>query len=153
VTLKQKKVVDRSSHLALGEQGEEAAVRYLEDQEAYRIVARRFSIPLGRGAAGQRVTGEIDVVAYDGDCLVFVEVKTRTSTAIAMPERAVGLRKQRQIARAAKRYRQLMKVDSEPYRYDVVAVLVEGGEIEVELIRGYFDDSVFHRGRYFRTSH
>jgi putative endonuclease len=137
--------------LELGERGERAALDYLTDYEGYRIVALNFRVPLGRGLRGQKLTAEIDVVAYDGDTLVFAEVKTRTSAHLAAPERAVDLRKQRQIARAARRYRQLMKVIDEPYRYDVVTVLRGGNRDEIELLRGYFDDRVFQRSRYFRS--
>ena len=42
-----------------------------------------------------------------------------------------------------------MNVTSEPYRYDVVTVISDGSQEQVELLRGYFDDSVFRRGRYF----
>ena len=139
----------RAAHLELGERGERTALNYLVDYQGYRVVATNFRAPLGRGLRGQKLNAEIDVVAYDQETLVFVEVKTRTSSDMAAPERAVDLRKQRQIARAARRYRQLMKVVEEPYRYDVVTVQpAEEGE-EIELLRGYFDDRVFQRSRYF----
>ncbi|PYT06612.1 MAG: hypothetical protein DMF60_08980 [Acidobacteria bacterium] len=139
----------RAAHLELGELGERMALDYLIDYEGYQIVCTNFRVPLGRGLRGQKLSAEIDVIAYDGRTLTFVEVKTRTSDNLAAPERAVDLRKQRQIARAARRYRQLMKVYEEPYRYDVVTVLPHAGGGEVELLRGYFDDRVFQRSRYF----
>lgn len=141
----------RAAHLELGEQGERKALDYLTDYEGYRIVATNFRAPLGRGLRGQKLTAEIDVIAYDEDTLAFIEVKTRTSDDVVAPERAVDLRKQRQIARAARRYRQLMKVYEEPYRYDVVTVLSGASGDEIELLRGYFDDRVFQRSRYFRS--
>jgi len=140
-----------AAHLELGEHGEQMALEYLRDYEDYRIVATNFLVPLGRGLSGQKVTGEIDIIAYDGAILVFVEVKTRTSDELASPERAVGLRKQRQIARTASRYRQLMKLYHEPYRYDVVTVLPNADSMRIELLRGYFDDRVFQRSRYLRA--
>lgn len=140
----------RAAHLELGERGERKAVDYLVDYEGYRVVVTNFRAPLGRGLRGQKLNAEIDVVAYDQETLVFVEVKTRMSRDLVAPERAVDLRKQRQIARAAKRYRQLMKVVEEPYRYDVVTVQPGEGNEEIELFRGYFDDRVFQRSRYFR---
>jgi len=136
-------------HLRLGELGERMALHYLTKSLGYRLVATNFRVPLGRGLRGQKLTAEIDVIAYDEDTLVFIEVKTRTSNEFVQPERAVDLRKQRQIARAARRYRQLMKVYDEPYRYDVLTVLQSPECQEVELLRGYFDDRVFQRGRYF----
>lgn len=140
----------RAAHLELGERGERIALDYLARFEGYRVVVTNFRVPLGRGLRGQKLSAEIDVVAYDGDTLAFVEVKTRTSTDLASPERAVDLRKQRQIARAARRYRQLMKIVEEPYRYDVVTVLPGADGDDVELLRGYFDDRVFQKGGYFR---
>ncbi len=100
----------RAAHLELGERGELLALNYLADYEGYQIVATNFRVPLGRGLRGQKLTAEIDVIAYDDETLAFIEVKTRTSDVVVTPERAVDLRKQRQIARAARRYRQLMKV-------------------------------------------
>lgn len=139
----------RATHLELGERGERRALDYLVDNEGYRVVVTNFRAPLGRGLRGQKLSAEIDVVAYDEETLVFVEVKTRTSSDLAAPERAVDLRKKRQIARAARRYRQLMKVLGEPYRYDVVTVKPAEDDDEIELFRGYFDDRVFQRSRFF----
>jgi putative endonuclease len=135
----------RAAHLELGERGERAALDYLTHYEGYRIVATNFRVPLGRGLRGQKLSAEIDAIAYDADTLVFVEVKTRSSEEIVTPERAVDLRKQRQIARAARRYRRLIKVAHEPYRYDVVTVVAGSRGYEIELLRGYFDDQIFQR--------
>lgn len=149
--MRQGSIKARAAHLELGEFGEQLALDYLRDYEGYQIVCTNFLVPLGRGLRGQKLTAEIDAVAYDGETLTFVEVKTRTSAGVVGPERAVDLRKQRQIARAARRYRQLMKVSDEPYRYDVVTVLPKASGETVELLRGYFDDRVFQRSRYFRS--
>lgn len=141
----------RASHLRLGERGERAALDYLKEEQDYQVVATNFLVPLGRGLRGQKLTAEIDIIAYDGDTLAFVEVKTRTSDELFAPERAVDLRKQRQIARAARRYRQLMSVRDETYRYDVVTVIPGSDGDRIELLRGYFDDRIFQRGRYFNA--
>ena len=146
--LKRRGASARPVHLELGERGERSALDYLEDYEGYQIVVTNFVVPLGRGLRGQKLSAEIDVIAYDDDTLVFIEVKTRTSDEIVAPERAVDLRKQRQIARAARRYRQLMKVYDEPYRYDVVTVLPRETGDDVVLLRSYFDDRIFQRSRY-----
>lgn len=140
----------RAPHLVVGETGELAAAEYLKQREGYRIVATNYRITLGRGLDGRKISGEIDLIAYDKDVLVFGEVKSRTSDEFAPPERAVNLRKQRQIARSAKRYRNLMSVTGESYRYDVVSVTIIGAQYRVELLKNFFDDRVFQRGRYFR---
>src|SRR5262249_19623961 len=141
----------RAPHLALGTYGEVQALEYLKRVELYRIVAINYRIPLGRGASGRKITAEIDIIGYDGDTLVFVEVKTRSSEELVAAQTAVDLQKQRQIARAAHRYRHVTKVLDEPYRYDVVTVISGSAGDKVELLRGYFDDSVFRRGRYFMS--
>src|SRR6185295_13494630 len=124
--LRKRPPLTRAGHLELGERGERAALEYLEEYEGYEIVATNFRVPLGRGLRGRKLTAEIDIVAYDEGTLAFVEVKTRTSAEVFAPERSVDLRKQRQIARAARRYRQLMSVSEERYRYDVVTVIPDG---------------------------
>jgi putative endonuclease len=140
----------RAPHLELGARGERAALEYLKGYEGYRIVATNYRVPVGRGLSGQKITAEIDIIAYDEQTLCFVEVKTRRSDQIFAPERAVDLRKQRQIARAARRYRQIMRLSCERHRYDVVTVVPETEGDRVELFRGYFDDSVFQRSRFFK---
>jgi putative endonuclease len=140
----------RAAHLELGEHGEAAALAHLKRNEGYEIVAANFLVPLGRGLGGQKLTGEIDLIAYDGPTLVFIEVKTRRSDEFAAPERAVDLRKQRQIARAARRYRQLMNVMNEAYRYDVVTVIARADGDQIDLLRSYFDDRIFQRSRFFQ---
>ena len=139
----------RSAHLELGARGERAALEYLKEVEGFEIVATNYRLPLGRNLRNQKITGEIDIIAYDEETLVFVEVKTRTTDEFAAPERAVDLKKQRQIARAAKRYKQFMNLTQEPHRYDVVTVIPQMEGNKIELLRFYFDDSVFYRGRYF----
>lgn len=147
--LRKRDNMPRAPHLELGEQGERKAVEYLVVFEGYRIAATNFRVPVGRGLKGQKLSAEIDIIAYDGETLAFVEVKTRTSGDLVSPERAVGLRKQRQIARAARRYRQLIDVVEERYRYDVLTIVPGDGEDKIELLRGYFDDRVFQRTRFF----
>ncbi len=141
-----------STHLALGEYGEQLAREYLK-QQGYRIVATNFIAPIGYSLQGRQVTGEIDIIAYDESqppyTLVFIEVKTRSSSEIAAPQAAVDSRKQRQIIRAARVYRRIIEVWNEPYRYDVVSVLVATeAEPEIKLLRGYFAEQQFNRSRW-----
>lgn len=71
--------------------------------------------------------GEIDVVAKDGDVLVFVEVKTRRSTRFGLPEEAVTPAKQELIRRTAEGYVQEKKLSDISCRFDVVAITTENG--------------------------
>lgn len=143
----------RAAHLQLGALGERLAVEHLK-RNGYRIVATNFTAPLGRSLRGRAVTGEIDIIAYDEKTptptLIFIEVKTRSRADIALPEAAVDRRKQRQIARTAHVYRRMLLLEDEPYRYDVVSIIVGSGrKPEVMLLTHYFSDSVFRRARWF----
>jgi putative endonuclease len=86
----------RRDHLELGRRGERAAAEFLR-RRGYRVV--------GAGFLARR--GEVDLVCRQGDRLVLVEVKTRTSDAFGAPAEAVGLRKRRALMAAAAEYRAL----------------------------------------------
>jgi len=107
------------SFLVLGRTGEEAAATYLAHNK-YRIVARGFRM----------FRGEVDIVAYDGPALVFLEVKTRRREDFGYPEEAVTRAKQRQIRKVAEGY--LMKnhlVESRtPCRFDVLSLVPDDGD-------------------------
>ena len=109
--------------IALGRKGEELAAAYL-CQLGFRIVAANFVVPAGRNRKDAVVNLEIDLVAYEGPVLCFVEVKTRGSDWFAPPTANVDLRKQRQITRAAGVYRRMFGLEAEPYRFDVVSVVL-----------------------------
>jgi len=127
-----------SPGIQLGKLGEAYAAAYLE-QRGYRLVAANFTLPVGRNLRGVVVNAEIDIIAYDGDTLCFVEVKTRASDAFALPEVNVDRRKRRQVARAARAYRRMFELDDQPYRYDVVAVVLPPGATpRIDLIRNYW---------------
>ncbi|QYO65331.1 YraN family protein [Leptolyngbya sp. 7M] len=129
----------------VGSKGESLAAEYLT-RVGYRLVMSNFKTPLGRNANGAEITGEIDIIALDGDNLCFIEVKTRMQNDIASPAQAVTLRKQRQIIRTAKIYRQIFGVQQMPIRYDVVSVVL--GHFDspsIELMKGFFDESKFKK--------
>src|SRR6266550_3016742 len=136
--------ISASGHLDLGRRGEELAAAYLE-QAGVRIVAANFVVPVGRNRAGAVINVEIDLVAYEGRTLCFIEVKSRMSDWFAPPEANVDRRKQRQIARAARAYRRMFDLVSEPYRYDVVTVVLPSGDKQnpgpdVQLLRNYWSE-------------
>jgi putative endonuclease len=126
----------QSSPLELGKLGEAYAAAYLE-QLGYRLVAANFTLPVGRNLRGAVVSSEIDLVAYEGDTLCFVEVKTRASDWFAPPQVNVDLRKRRQIARAARAYRRMLGIEDQPYRYDVLTVVLDEPP-QIELLRNYW---------------
>jgi putative endonuclease len=133
--------IERAPHFGLGRRGEELALEYLE-RAGYRVVAANFSIPIGRNTRDVTVNAEIDLVAYDGPTLCFIEVKTRASDEFAAPQVNVDRRKQRQIARAARGYRRMMGLINAPYRYDIVTVLAkpDNDQPRIELLKSFWTD-------------
>ena len=140
-------------HLALGRRGEELAAEHLVAR-GYRLVAANFKLNVGRNLRGAVVQAELDLVAYDGPTLCFVEVKTRASDWFAAPEANVDLRKQRQVSRAARAYRRALDLTGEPYRYDVVSIILPPPDEttpapapRIELLRNFWTDAKFMKKR------
>ena len=133
---------------SLGQLGESYAAAYLE-QLGYRLVAANFTLPIGRNLRGAVVNAEIDLVAYDRDTLCFVEVKTRASDWFAPPQVNVDLRKRRQITRAARVYRRMLGIESEPYRFDVVTVILDDDSTpQIELLRNFWTEESLRKRRW-----
>ena len=110
---------------AIGRWGEEVAARYLTEQ-GYRILSRNYRTP----------AGELDIIAHEGDAIVFVEVKTRRTSSFGPPQEAVTPAKAAHIIAAAQHYLQDTAQIEGNWRIDVVAVL--GGprsSPEITLIR------------------
>jgi putative endonuclease len=120
-------IANLRSQIPLGRRGERAAEKYLR-HNGYRIVARNFR------AAG----AEIDLVAMDGETLVFIEVKTRRSRIAGAPEEAVDKRKQTRMRRAAEVFAQRYRADEVEMRFDIAAVDASGRRLEIELLRNAF---------------
>lgn len=95
----------------LGQRGEDAAVHHLK-RKGYRILARHHDSPLG----------ELDVIAVDGRTIVFVEVKTRSSTDAGAPADAIDDRKQHRMTQAALAYLKSQGLLKYSARFDVVAI-------------------------------
>ena len=134
---------------SLGQRGETYAAAYLE-QLGYRLAAANFTLPIGRNLRGAVVNAEIDLVAYDRDTLCFIEVKTRASDWFAPPQVNVDLRKRRQITRAARAYRRMLGVESEPYRFDVVTVILNDESTpQIELLRNFWTEESIRRKRHW----
>jgi putative endonuclease len=131
--------ISKRTRLDLGRIGEAFAAAYLE-QHGYRLVAANFTLPVGRNRRDVVITAELDVVAYDGPVLCFVEVKTRTSDWFAPPEANVDRHKRRQIARAAREYRQMFGIEDDPHRYDVVTVVLgeDPAPPQIDLLKNFW---------------
>lgn len=129
----------------LGLRGEKLAAIYLL-QNGYRLVIANFKVPVGRNSKGVSVTGEIDIIALDGETLCFIEVKTRRSDEFTPVITAVDLRKQRQITRTAKIYRRIFAIRDTKWRYDVVTVLMpKHAETTIELTKDFWNESKFRK--------
>ncbi len=108
-----------------GRAGEDMAHGYLR-RRGCKIVARNYRTRSG--------AGEIDLVAWDGETLVFVEVKTRQTADYGLPEQAVDDEKRTRIRIAARDYARRANVEWEATRFDIVSVLL-GPPIRMEWLR------------------
>jgi putative endonuclease len=109
---------DKPLHLRHGELGERAAGKYLRRQGLKFLTANFRS-----------KRGEIDLVFRDEDCLVFVEVKTRSSEEWVRPAAAVNARKRRLLSQTALDYLRLLKNPPVKIRFDIVEVLLEDSAV------------------------
>lgn len=116
-----------AKHLDTGKLGEDAAKRFLE-QKGFRILETNWRY--------KRL--EVDIIAYDGAELVFVEVKTRSSKYFGTPEVFVDKRKEKLLAQAAAAYMEVIGHEW-TIRFDVVSVLVgRNGRLYVRHLRDAF---------------
>ncbi len=132
----------RPAHLLTGERGELEALFYLRRQ-GYVVVERRWR--------SKEFNGDLDLIAWDGETLCFVEVKTRTKRDRTPAGSAVDYGKQQMLRRMAGSYRRSLPADERyntPVRFDVVSVYLLGAAVECELVRGAFAGlgSAFERG-------
>jgi putative endonuclease len=94
-----------------GTRSERAAARFLKRQ-GYRIVARNYACP----------AGELDLVALDGRCIVFVEVRSTGSDDLDRPAASVDLAKQRRLTSLALHFLQEHRLLDSPARFDVLCL-------------------------------
>jgi len=119
----------------IGRRGEALAESYLK-RKGYKILDRNW----------EGKSGEIDIVAQDGDTIVFVEVKTRSSESFGSPKEGVDGRKRKHMSSVANEYRKKKKKEDKPARFDVVAVSIKGNTLfarmrspQIEHIEGAFE--------------
>ena len=108
----------KPEHLRRGELGERAAKRHLQ-KLGLKFLTANF----------RSERGEIDLVFRDGDCLVFIEVKTRSSEGWSRPAAAVDARKRRLLSQTALDYLRLLKNPEVKIRFDIVEVLLADGDV------------------------
>jgi putative endonuclease len=118
--------------LNIGKWGERRAVKYLE-ANGFTVLESNFRCRLG----------EIDIVAREGDALVFTEVKTRADLLFGLPCEAVNERKRKQITRVAEVYLSLHPrfargAETASMRFDVIEILRLGGRAWIRHIRDAF---------------
>ena len=101
------------ANVELGKRGEDAAARFLY-RRGYDIVERNWKC----------AAGEADIIARDGEAVVFVEVKTRTSVEKGMPSDAVDKRKREKYEKIAALFLRDYDAVDVPVRFDVVSLLV-----------------------------
>lgn len=114
---------------ALGAYGERLAVRHLVETERLVLLDRNW----------RSATGEIDIVARDGEVLVFCEVKTRRGAGFGTPAEAVGPRKVARLRRLAAEWLAQARVRPGEVRFDLISVVSPRGSApRIEHVKGAF---------------
>lgn len=108
----------------LGKKGEDIAVEFLEKQN-YNILDRNFICR----------QGEIDVIALDRNYVVFVEIKSRTSTEFGLPSEAVTKTKLKHMVKSAEYYLFVRNLGNANIRFDVIEVYVKDGKYFINHIK------------------
>ena len=113
--------------ISLGKLGEEIASDFLKNK-GYKIIERNFRTRFG----------ELDIIAKDGNCLVFIEVKTRKNLFFGLGRESITLSKQNKIRHTALFYLQKRKIGYTKIRFDVVEILLSKNNAKITLIREAF---------------
>lgn len=106
-------------HLQAGQLGEQAARKHLRRQ-GLKFLTANF----------RTERGEIDLVMRDKDCLVFIEVKTRSSEEWTRPAAAVNRERRQRLTRAGLDYLRLIRNPPVKVRFDIVEVLLDAGQVK-----------------------
>lgn len=111
----------------LGDSGEALAVNYLK-KNGYEIIARNFKCRYG----------EIDIIAKENKIWCFIEVKTIAKAKAESPFDTIGKKKMEHIESSAAHYISVNRLGNEKIRFDAVGIKVNGGNNEIELVKGIF---------------
>ena len=115
-----------AKHITLGKQGEYLARKFLEEQ-GFQILDTNW----------RHEKDEIDIVAMDGDELVIVEVKTRSTDYFGEPADAVGYKKESYLIRATEAYLEEKDLDIDS-RFDIVSIVINNKEKKIDHIKDAF---------------
>ena len=120
-------------HLYLGKSGEEAACALLK-KNGYKVLVRNYKNKLG----------EIDIIACDGETICFIEVKSRQTYKLGLPQEAIFAPKQRKISKVALSFLKEKNFFDKKARFDIVSVIYSAGKSRLDLIKNAFElDSEF----------
>ncbi len=108
------KKVKKTLAYELGRSGEGIALQYLKKKK-YTIVEKGFRF----------LRGEIDIIALEGDTIVFIEVKTRKSVDFGQPEESITAAKKRQLRRVAQGYLLRKNIQDVECRFDVLSLIYD----------------------------
>jgi len=114
--------------LDLGKWGEDLALKKVK-KLGYKCIARNYRCPVG----------EVDLIAKDGDTLVFIESKTRRGRSLGYAKEAVNQRKRRQLSKVALAFMKANGCSETRARFDVVVINLDGVSQEIEVVRNAFD--------------
>lgn len=120
----------RNNRQLIGKEGEKIAYEFLK-KEGYDIIATNYRC----------LYGEIDIIAFESDFLVFIEVKTRKNLKYGFPEEAVTKRKQEKLVKVASYYMNICNIIDRKIRFDVISILKLGNkktDFNIKLIKGAF---------------
>jgi putative endonuclease len=113
---------------ALGAFGEDLALKEIE-RLGYTCITRNYRCPLG----------EIDLIAKEGDSLVFIEIKTRRGRTTGYAKEAITSRKKRQMSKVALAYMKSNDCCDVKSRFDVIVISLKADKEEIEVIQNAFD--------------
>ena len=117
----------KGNNIEFGRLGEEIACKEIK-KKGYDIIERNYRSRLG----------EIDIIAKDGDVLVFIEIKTRRSS-IDYAKEAVDRRKKKKLLKLALAYMKTKRYDNIKARFDVIAISIKDNKPQIELIKNAFE--------------
>jgi len=117
-----------NNNIALGQIGEKLAAGFLK-KKGYKIYQTDYRCRLG----------QLDIVAKDKDTICFVEVKTRSSLNMGLPQEALTVFKQHKISKVALAYLKSYNLTKSRARFDIVSVILKDNAVDkIELIKDAF---------------